>query len=116
MPASGTLKTWMTYHCLAALAFEPQLTALIVLAILASIFFNRVPTPLKWLLGFFVVLCLFPGDRLAGTLGNLVASFLGPLLTLGIVIMGLRMIVSGGRPRCSRCGFRSNDCRCHSRW
>ncbi len=106
----------MTYHCLAALAFEPQLTALIVLAILASIFFNRVPTPLKWLLGFFVVVCMFPSDRLAGTLGNVVAGFLGPLLTLGIVIMGLRMIVSGGRRRCSRCGCDGGDCRCSRRW
>ena len=106
----------MSCCCLAELAFEPQLTVLIVLAILAAIFFNRVPTPLKWLLAFFIVVCLFPGDRLAGTLGNVVTSFLGPLLTLGIVIMGLRMIVSGGRPRCSRCGSRSNDCRCNSRW
>ena len=106
----------MTYHCLAALAFEPQITALIVLAILASIFFNRVPTPLKWLLGFFVVLCLFPGDRLAGTLGNVVAGFLGPLLTLGIVIMGLRMIVGGGRTRCSRCRRDCDRCVCGSRF
>ncbi len=105
----------MTYHCLAALAFEPQLTALIVLAILTSIFFNRVPTPLKWLLGFFVVVCLFPGDRLAGTLGNVVASFLGPILAVGMVIMGLRMILGGGRGACRCCGNEYRNCRC-SRW
>jgi len=38
----------MKYYLLAALAFESQFTALIVLAILASVFFNRVPTLLKW--------------------------------------------------------------------
>jgi len=102
----------MNYHFLGALAFEPQLTALILLSILASVFFNRVPTPLKWLMGFFVVVCLFPGDRVAGTLGHVVASFLGPLLAIGIVIMGLRLIVGGNRPRCSRCGCDGRDCRC----
>ena len=106
----------MTYHFLAALAFEPLLTALIVLAILASIFFNRVPTPLKWLLGFFVVVCLFSGDRVAGALGHVVASFLGPVLAIGIVIMGLRMIVGGGRTRCSRCGRDCDRCACRSRF
>jgi hypothetical protein len=102
----------MSYQLLAALAFEPQLTALIVLAILAFVFFNRVPTLLKWMLVFFVVVCLFPGDRLAGTLGQIVASSLGPLLAFGMVIMGLRMIICGGRGPCRYCRNGYQNCRC----
>lgn len=97
---------------LSTLAFESQLTALAILAILASVFFRRVPTLLKWLLVFFAVVCLFPSDRIAHSLGNLVAGLLGPVLTLGIMILGLRMIVRGGRSSCSRCGYDFQECRC----
>ena len=97
---------------LSTLVFESQLTTLIVLAFLAAVFLRRVPSMLKWLLGFFVVICLFPGDRVADALGSLVAASLGPILTLGIVFLGLRMIVSGGSSRCSRCGCRCDRCDC----
>ena len=105
----------MAVFYLSTLAFEPQLTALIILAFLASIFLRRVPAVLKWLLGFFAVICLFPGDQIANGLGNLVAILLGPILALGIVFIGLRMIVSGGSTRCSRCGCRCDRCDCRSR-
>lgn len=100
---------------LSTLAFEPQLTALIILALLASIFLRRVPAILKWLLGFFAVICLFPGDRIANSLGNLVTTLLGPILTLGIIFVGLRMIVRGGSSHCSHCGCRCDRCNCRPR-
>jgi len=59
---------------LSTLAFEPQLTTLAVLAILAVVFFRRVPTLLKWLLGFFFVVCLFPGDPVASGLGSMAST------------------------------------------
>ena len=102
----------MNAPILSVLTFESQITGLIVLAILASVFLGRVPRLVIWLLGFFLVICLFPSDRIAASLGGIVAALLGPVLAIGIVILGLRMIVSGGRSSCSRCGYDRNDCHC----
>ena len=49
---------------LSAFTFTSQFADLIVLAILAAAFFGRVPRLVIWLLGFFFIVTLFPGDRL----------------------------------------------------
>lgn len=106
----------MNAPILSVLTFESQITGLIVLSILASVFLGRVPRLVIWLLAFFLVICLFPGDRIAASLGGIVAGVLGPVLTIGIVVLGLRMIVGAGRSNCSRCGYGSNDCHCDRRY
>jgi hypothetical protein len=85
---------------------------LAVCAILSLAFFGRVPRLLGWLLGAAVLAMLFKGDAVAATLGNSVGALAGPLLTLGLIIMGLRIMTRGFRTKCRYCGEWSENCRC----
>jgi len=100
---------------LSTFTFKSQFASLIVLAILAAAFFGRVPRLVLWLLGFFFIVTLFPGDRLAASIGGFVGMLLGPIFALGIVFVALRMIVGGRRSSCSRCDCDHGNCRCRRR-
>ncbi len=94
---------------------HPLLGTLIICAILAFVFFNHVPRMLLWMLGAAVLASLFHGDALAGLLGAGLNALAGPLLTLGLMILGLRIMISGVRPRCRCCGQCHEVCRCRDR-
>ena len=98
-----------------AAGLHPLLGTLIVCAILALVFFNRVPRLLLWMLGAAVLASLFHGDAAAGLLGNALSTLAGPLLTLGLIVLGLRIMTRGFRPRCRCCGEFREDCRCRGR-
>ena len=88
------------------------LTLLIFLA-LVWLSFRRLPRWLLWLPVLGVLVSLFPKDPFAVAAAQVLQQFLPSLLVLGIVLLGFRLIIFGGRPRyCPRCSLPYRDCRC----